>query len=259
VAPSSHTKGLPLSSSPAFRTFPPAGSPRRGPGLSASASLWLVVALGMTFVMFGTGAGSSAASSSELATTQPATTWAAEAPGEDVAVAASIPEVPDQAARTGVFATVGGLALHLPAHDTIVTGFHQASTPGSQAMTPASGHRVLPSRGRGYPATSAVDIVMMDEQPVRSPVSGTVVAVEGYSLYGRYPDSRIRIRPHDDRDLRVVMLHLGGVEVEVGDEVEAGVTELAKRARRFPFRSQVDAETKPDSWPHVHYEVKARG
>jgi murein DD-endopeptidase MepM/ murein hydrolase activator NlpD len=233
--------------------------------LSASASLWLVVALGMSFVLLGTGAGSPAASSSELVSAQPPVAWAAEAPGEapgdDAAVAASIPEVPEApegAARTAVFATVRSLDLHLPAHETIVTGFHQASTPGSQAMTPVSGHRVLPSRGRGYPAASAVDIVMVDDQAVRSPVSGTVVAVEGYSLYGRYPDSRIRIRPHDDRDLRVVILHLGGVEVEVGDAVEAGVTELAKRARRFPFRSQVDAETKPESWPHVHYEVKAR-
>jgi murein DD-endopeptidase MepM/ murein hydrolase activator NlpD len=226
--------------------------------LSASASLWLVVALGMSFVLFGTGAGSPAASSSELASAGPPVVWAAEAPAGDAGGAASIPEVPDEAATTAVFATVGALELRLPAHETIVTGFHQASTPGSQAMTPVSGHRVLPSRGRGYPATSAVDIVMVDDQAVRSPVTGTVVAVEGYSLYGRYPDSRIRIRPHDHRDLRVVVLHLGGVEVEVGDEVEAGVTELAKRARRFPFRSQVDAETKPESWPHVHYEVKAR-
>jgi murein DD-endopeptidase MepM/ murein hydrolase activator NlpD len=257
VAPPSHLKGLPLSSPSASRSSSPAGSARRGAGLSASASLWLVVALGMSFVLFGTGSASPAASSSELAASQPQVEWSAEAPAAD-AEAASIPQVPGQPSRTAVFATVGALDLHLPAHETIVTGFHQASTPGSQAMTPVSGHRVLPSRGRGYPATSAVDVVMVDDQPVRSPVSGTVVAVEGYSLYGRYPDSRIRIRPHDDRNLRVVILHLGGVEVEVGDEVEAGVTELAKRARRFPFRSQVDAETKPESWPHVHYEVKAR-
>jgi biotin carboxyl carrier protein len=168
-------------------------------------------------------------------------------------------EAPQAADRTGYFASVGSLGLHLPAHEVVVTGFHQASSASSLAMTPQAGHRVLPSRGRGSPATSAVDIVLVDDQPVRSPVSGTVTHVESYSLYGRYPDRRIIIRPHEAPQARVVMLHVTGVRVEAGQQVEGGVTEIARGARRFPFRSQVDAETKPHSWPHVHYEVKVRG
>jgi biotin carboxyl carrier protein len=167
-------------------------------------------------------------------------------------------EAPQPADRTGYFASVGSLGLHLPAHEVVVTGFHQASSAGSLAMTPQAGHRVLPSRGRGSPATSAVDIVLVDDQPVRSPVSGTVTKVESYSLYGRYPDRRIIIRPDEAPQARVVMLHVTGVRVEAGQQVEGGVTEIAGGARRFPFRSQVDAETAPQSWPHVHYEVKVR-
>jgi hypothetical protein len=47
-----------------------------------------------------------------------------------------------------------------------------------------------------------------------------------------------------------------GTKVEGGERVEAGVTELATGARRFPFRSQVDELTAPDAWPHVHIEIK---
>jgi murein DD-endopeptidase MepM/ murein hydrolase activator NlpD len=182
-------------------------------------------------------------------------------PAEAATAEAAAPQIPTAEAsqpadRTGYFASVGSLGLHLPAHDVVVTGFHQASSAGSLAMTPQAGHRVLPSRGRGSPATSAVDIALVDDQPVRSPVSGTVTKVESYSLYGRYPDRRIIIRPHEAPQVRVVMLHVTGVRVEAGQQVEGGVTEIARGARRFPFRSQVDAETAPHSWPHVHYEVK---
>jgi hypothetical protein len=47
-----------------------------------------------------------------------------------------------------------------------------------------------------------------------------------------------------------------GTHVEVGDRVEGGETVIARTARRFPFRSQVDKETAPEAWPHVHLEVK---
>jgi biotin carboxyl carrier protein len=250
------------------------GVTRGGARFRGSASLSLVVGLVVSLLLAGTGASGSAAVSADAAEAAPAgqlTTGSAPAAAPPVAtvrsapdidVAVEIPEVPEAPAgveRTEVFARVGDLALHLPAAAVVVTGFHQASTPGSVAMVPASGHRVLPSRGRGYPATSAVDVVLQDDERVRSPVSGTVTHVESYALYGRYPDRRVVIRPHADRDLRVVMLHVHGVQVEAGDEVEAGVTRIANRARRLPFRSQVDKVTAPDAWPHVHYEVKVRG
>jgi biotin carboxyl carrier protein len=293
VPPPSHAKGSLLSATPAFRTFAPRTPHRAAPAFSPSATLAFAMAFAAAVVLLVTGAFGAEAAPSELRTSAPADapttsstpveaapkgavhdeapveaqarpTPPAEGPPAEAAPVEAAPpqletaEAPPAPDRTGFFASVGSLGLHLPAHEVIVTGFHQASNPASLAMTPQSGHRVLPSRGRGSPATSAVDIVLVDDQPVRSPVSGTVTHVESYSLYGRYPDRRIIIRPHDAPQARVVMLHVAGVRVEAGDQVEGGVTEIAGGARRFPFRSQVDAETRPHSWPHVHYEVKVR-
>jgi murein DD-endopeptidase MepM/ murein hydrolase activator NlpD len=163
----------------------------------------------------------------------------------------------DRADRTEVFAQVGDLALRLPSHAVVVHGFHEASNRTSFAMTPVGDEpRVLPSRGRPAPATSAVDIVLVDDEPVRSPITGTVEVAESFHVYGKHADRRIVLVPDDAPELRVVVLHVTGVAVTAGDRVEAGVSVLAESARRFPFRSQIDDETAPDAWPHVHYEVR---
>jgi murein DD-endopeptidase MepM/ murein hydrolase activator NlpD len=101
-----------------------------------------------------------------------------------------------------------------------------------------------------------VDIVLVDDDPVRSPITGTVERSERYQLYGKHGDRRITIVPDDAPELRVVVLHVAGLRVEPGDRVDAGETVIATSARRFPFRSQIDDETAPDAWPHVHYEVR---
>jgi hypothetical protein len=174
---------------------------------------------------------------------------------EDRAEAAD--EVGATDAPTAVFAQVDDLALRLPSHQVVVHGFHEASNRTSLAMTPVGDEaRVLPSRGRPAPATSAVDIVLVDDEPVRSPVTGTVEVAESFHVYGKHADRRIVLVPDDAPEVRVVVLHVTGVAVAAGDRVEAGVSVLAESARRFPFRSQIDDETAPDAWPHVHYEVR---
>jgi hypothetical protein len=168
-----------------------------------------------------------------------------------------VEELDPTQAPTEVFALVEDLELRLPSHEVVVHGFHEASTRTSLAMTPVGdGSLVLPSRGRPAPATSAVDLVLVDEVPVRSPVTGTVEVAERFHVYGKHPDRRIVLVPDDAPELRVVVLHVTGVSVAPGDRVEAGVSVLAESARRFPFRSQIDDETAPDAWPHVHYEVR---
>jgi hypothetical protein len=171
----------------------------------------------------------------------------------DVALATE-EDVP--AERPTAFAEVDGLVLHLPTFTPVVHGFHEASWSGALALTPLGDHQVLPSRGRRTPPTSAVDVVMLPDDRVLSPVSGTVEDVERFSLYGRYRDRKVTIVPDDAPHLRVVAIHVARVLVAPGDRVEAGVTELAKRARPFPFRSQIDKLTAPDRWAHVHLEVK---
>jgi hypothetical protein len=215
------------------------------------------------------GVGGQATAAASVASSGPEADGAGAEPADDAAAAAADGaevepadgagegEEVDPADRTEVFAQVGDLALRLPSHAVVVHGFHEASNRTSFAMTPVGDEpRVLPSRGRPAPATSAVDIVLVDDEPVRSPITGTVEVAESFHVYGKHPDRRIVLVPDDAPELRVVVLHVIGVAVTAGDRVEAGVSMLAESARRFPFRSQIDDETAPDAWPHVHYEVR---
>lgn len=227
----------------------------------------LVVATLVALALLGTGAGSRAAPLASTSAPVLGLRSLSLAPGEDPDdEPVEEPEdveaepAPAEPSRTEVFGRVDGLDLHRPSDELVLAGFHQASTPGSLAMEPVGDRtRVLPSRGRSYPRSSAVDLVLHDDEPVLAPVTGRVVASEQYRLYGRHGDRRITIRPKGRPDLRVVLLHVAVTHVEAGDRVEAGVTRIASTARRFPFRSQVDEQTAPDAWPHVHMEVKRVG
>jgi hypothetical protein len=178
---------------------------------------------------------------------------------------------------TAAFAVIDEVTLHLPASDVVLVGFHEASSSEALAFLPRGQLRdhqnttkfdppedaadgpdyvVLSSRGRPYPATSAIDVLLDGSLPVRSPVSGTVTEVRGYHLYGRYADQRLEIAPAVAPHQRIVMIHLDGVVVAVGEEVVAGETVLAGGARPFPFGSHIDRYTEPDRHPHVHYEIK---
>ncbi len=186
------------------------------------------------------------------------------------------PESGPPAVAVQPFAAVGDLVVHLPSTDVLLVGYHEASLPGVMEMRPigvgASNHNttritlppddaagpdyhVMSSRGRVHPPTSAVDIVMRDDDPVLAPVDGVVTEVRPYELYGRHADTRIEIEPTGAPDLRVVMIHVADVRVDVGDRVTTGTTELAGTANRFPFASHVDRYL-DERWPHVHLEVK---
>lgn len=174
-----------------------------------------------------------------------------------------------------VFARYQDLQLHLPSEATILVGFHEASQSAALALAPV-GHLldnenttrfsapadtegpdyvVLSSRGRRPPATSAVDLLLHDDDRVLAPVSGRVTDVRSYYLYGKYPDHRIEIAPDDRPDLRLVLIHVTDVQVVAGQRVEAGASVLA-RPNRFDFGSHIDRYTDPDRWPHVHMELK---
>jgi hypothetical protein len=256
--------------------LPPGGPalPRSRLGSRVPALLSLVLGALLVLTLF---ASVSVAAGAERAPTDPG---ASSTPGDDLttsgpaplqarAAASSSPSglasdtdvaAAEQAAEVEVpppFAEVEGLELLLPSFGTVAYGFHEASWRGPVAMSPVGDRaRVLPSRGRSNPPTSAVDIVLVDDDVVLSPVSGVVEQVEPFELYNRYYDRKITIVPDDAPHLRVVMIHVIGTMVEGGERVEAGVTELAHGARRFPFRSQVDELTAPNAWPHVHIEVK---
>lgn len=151
-------------------------------------------------------------------------------------------------------AQAGGVTLLQPSRDTVGAGFHQASSHASLSMAEAPGANVMvmPSRGRGTGRTTAMDFVVERGTPVLAPVSGTVVDARTYALYGSTPDQIAVIRTSSGRHVR--MLHLDGLRVHVGQQVTAGETPVAWKARLLPFSSQIDAWT--GRRPHVHLEVR---
>lgn len=258
------------------------GPPRRGLTLTLAA----LGVLALSGVVGGSGGDGPALAPALLSTVAASEgSFDDDAAGEDgtaeedeagTAGAAQAGGADDDVPGTPAFATVDGLVLHLPGRP-VVLGYHEASSPEALELTPVGralvnhnptkfeppagdedgpDYLVLSSRGRPYPATSAVDVVLVDDDVVLSPVTGTVTDVRAYDLYGQHPDHRVELTPDDAPDLRVVLIHLDDVTVAAGDRVVAGGTPLAGTARRFSFPSQIDRETDPERWPHVHLEVK---
>lgn len=173
------------------------------------------------------------------------------------------------------FASFEDLELFLPSRRALLSGFHEASYPHALRMRPwgtpvandnlrkdavapegeGPNYAIMSTRGRPTHATSAVDVAVPHHAPIASPVTGTVVEVRPYTLYGRYADTRISVRPATRPDLVVTVLHVSDPKVRVGDEVAGGRTHIAGRATSFPFASHVDAYAggRP---PHVHLELK---
>ncbi len=174
-----------------------------------------------------------------------------------------------------VLGRVGDLLVHLPATEAVLVSYHEASFPEALAVTPfgrltvndnptrsltSEDHpeglpfHVQVSRGRTNASTSAVDVVLLPDEEVRAPVSGTVTEVRPYQLYGTHDDVRIELQP-DDSELAVVLIHVEDVVVRAGDRVAVGDV-IAGNARMFPFGAVVDRQTEPDRYGHVHMEVK---
>ncbi|MEX0990129.1 MAG: hypothetical protein WD206_07530 [Actinomycetota bacterium] len=175
--------------------------------------------------------------------------------------------------RNVPFAAFRDLELVVPSEKEIAICYHEAVYPDAQTMEPIgtcrrNGNRtkfdpppkrpgppyiVMSSRGRGTPATSAVDVVMEGRTRVLAPATGRVARVKRYRYEGTF-DQRIEIAPTDAPDLRVVMLHVDQVQIREGDQLMAGESVLGV-PRVFGFTQQVDYYI-PGRNPHVHLEVK---
>lgn len=208
---------------------------------------------------------------SRSATATPAAEQAASAAGQQEPATGQ--QAPPAAGTP--FAAVEGLRLVLPHPQPVAVAFHEANLAAALAMTPvgrlaandnatkfqpppdAAGpaYHVLSSRGRGRPATSAVDVVVPEGSPVRAAVTGRVVEAREYALPGGGRDWRVVVESRDQPHLSVVTIHLTAPQVRVGDEVVAGTTALGT-VRQLPFTSHVDYVT-GQRLPHAHLEVKA--
>lgn len=176
---------------------------------------------------------------------------------EDVAIA----NISDEAVLVGFHEAAGSGPLTL-----IPERIVEDHNPGADKPRPAGAAEterdtdlvVLPSRGRTAGATTAIDVAVPEGTPVLSPVSGTVLTVDRYVLYGQHEDHIVRIAPDGRPDLAVKLIHITGPAVQVGQRVTAGETPIAAGARTFPFASQIDRLTEERDGhvgPHVHLEV----
>jgi hypothetical protein len=156
------------------------------------------------------------------------------------------------------FARTDSVVLRLPSRRVERIGFHQSNHEGAQELTalPAAPRPVTEeTRGRLTAARTAVDVVSDPDVEVRSPVSGRVKRSGGYVLYCKYHDDYAVIAPDSRPGWEVKVLHIDGVIVHAGDRVVAGVSVIAPRPAKLPFASDIDKDTAPPHWPHVHLEV----
>ncbi len=192
-----------------------------------------------------------------------------------------------RSAPTPLFATRGAVKLRLPvsAEDVTEIGFHQASfsyamhmksllpyADSTDAKADRSTHRDITEQEKGPGAVltgaalqlwrnrpgkpdTAVDIGADAGSVVYAPVTGTVVKVKRFDLYGKYPDVEIHIQPEDHPELDIVMIHIDGVTCVPGDRVTAGMTPIA-RIRDLDRRigPQLKSYTR-NGGTHAHIQV----
>lgn len=246
----------------------------------------MAAAVALTGVALPTAGGSALASLTVIGPSQPFAPLAtmvgvAAGAAEAVAVSVSV-ALPDSSGYVRppppppepvVFATASGVPLVVPSDQTRVIGYHQAASPGALPFEPRGApftnrnvprytplpvtdgpdYAIMGDRHRGTHPASAVDIAVPHNVTVKSPISGTVIDVRPYLLYGRQPDLMVQVVPEGRPDLRLVIHHVNGNLVAPGQRLVAGETPLALTAMPFPFSSQIDEFAGPG--PHVHLEM----
>ena len=86
-------------------------------------------------------------------------------------------------------------------------------------------------------------------------MNGVVTKVDTYYLYGKYVDCRIEIKPEDNPEFRVALIHLDNVVANVGQKVYQGNTKLATaRELSHHFDSQINEYVDAEC-DHTHIQV----
>ena len=190
------------------------------------------------------------------------------------------------AGPTPIFARRGTIMLHLPVPVAKLTeiGFHQASyayalpmkTPmkdadltlahknrstGRVASKQPTGNHFMTGevirmwRARPGKPDTAADVGAEPGTTILSPVTGRIVNIKPYLLYGRYPDFEVHIAPEGTDGIDVVMIHVKDITAHVGMQGVGGVTPVGK-IRKFSdkFHDQLEEYTK-NGGDHVHIQV----
>lgn len=214
----------------------------------------------------------------------PATPQAAHTQASAVFKAAKGAAVADP---TPVFAQYRSMQIRLPVSADALTevGFHQASYTYALHMTTTLPDADMTSakknKGTGRSAKqakngaaevlggsvlrmwrdrpgkpdSAVDVGAKPGTVVVSPVSGTIVKIKRYKLYGKYDDFELHIRPDGWKDVDLVLIHVDGVQCTVGQKVKAGVTPLATVRKLSDRIHHQLGDYSKGGGDHVHFQL----
>ncbi|MEM8707598.1 MAG: M23 family metallopeptidase [Actinomycetota bacterium] len=237
---------LPPDDPPVTQTAPPttAAAPATTLGLAAADET------------AGSGEDAAAESSSTTSSSTSTTSTTTAAPTTTTTVAPTIPlEYHDT--DYAVFALAGDLEVRMPVSRYEMIGFHESGHDGAFQLqiVDVADWRTLASRGRGTGSRTAADIVVPLDEPVYSPIDGTVIRAGSYTLYCDHTDNFIVIEPAGRPGWELKIFHFDGLAVAVGDEVVAATTLIGTNGKVLPFESQVDEFTAEPSNPHVHIEV----
>lgn len=242
----------------------------------------LVVTLAITVFVVGWRASSPGATSALTELASPSTNPSILSASSGV----SEPEGP----ATPIFATYRTLQLHLAVAEQDLTelAFHQAAGPNALPMEsllpdadPALADdkrgtgRVVPERdpdatepavlggevirmwraSRSGPPNTAADIGALAGAPVFAPVSGTVIEVKPYKLYGVHDDLEIHIQPTGWPEIDLVIIHVSDPTVKAGDLVTGGVTRIASVRLLADRVNHQLADYTPDAGDHIHMQL----
>jgi biotin carboxyl carrier protein len=180
---------------------------------------------------------------------------------EAVAAGAAASDPNIQYLPTPLIAEYDSLSIHSPISANHITEieFHQASFSTALQLTPlitvvdaqevadkhGTNHVPADDQPRGNnpliaetvstwrldsvgPEMSSVDVGAVAGTDVYAPVSGTVVKIRSYSLFGLIDDFEVHIQSLEHPGLDIVMLHIDDLSIEVGDTVYGGATRVAK-------------------------------
>ncbi|HEY5506736.1 MAG TPA: hypothetical protein VIK83_04510, partial [Coriobacteriia bacterium] len=103
---------------------------------------------------------------------------------------------------------------------------------------------------------TAVDCGAPPGTPVISPVTGTVMRIRPYKLYGRINDFEFNIKADAWNDVDVIVLHVTDPVVKEGDRLVAGVTRIASVRRLTKVLSGMQLRTyTSEGGNHTHVQL----
>lgn len=110
--------------------------------------------------------------------------------------------------------------------------------------------------GRSGTPNTAVDVGGQPGTQVLAPVDGVIAQVKPYKLYNKYDDYEIHIAPVGATDFEVVILHIDGPAVKVGDKVTGGRTPIGVVRNLARFETlQLGEYTPGAKGDHTHMQV----